>query len=242
MAFATARPLDSAGGTGTRDRILQDLRSGGDARHPVLLAARLGLHPSTVRRHLQVLETLGVVERVAEDRGDPGRPRVLYRATTSPGQTAPLCVGYRFVAESLARWLEASADDPLATATEIGIAWGRHLVNAPPYTNLDREEALGRLLDVLSDLGYAPSRVVGAGTEIELGRCPFQQLAEAHPDVGCGLHVGIVQGALDSLGADVEVADSRVAPGGTDRACVVELRTVTSSRRPTPGAPVARGS
>lgn len=242
MVFATTRSPHATGGTATQDRILEDLRSGSAARHPGLLAARLGLHPSTVRRHLQVLETLGLVERVIDDGRGPGRPRVRYRATTSPGQTTPLCVGYRFVADSLARWLEASADDPLATATQIGSAWGRHLVNAPPFTHVDHEEALRRVFGLLADLGYAPSRAIDGGMAIEIGRCPFQQLAASHPDVGCGLHLGIIQGALGSLGADLEVADARIAPGEAEQPCVVELRAVTPSARRTSGAPVTRGS
>ena len=211
--------------------MLAELRSDAVAMHPGLLAARIGLHVSTVRRHLQGLEASGLVERVPETRGDPGRPRTLYRAATSPGEGIRVCVGYRFVAESLARWLEASSDDPRAVATEIGGAWGRHLVHAPPMTHTEREEAIEHVLAILADLGYAPSRIVDGGQRLELGRCPFQQLSSAHPDVGCGLHVGLIRGALEALGADVEVTTSHLAPRDPADPCVVELATVSPGPR-----------
>lgn len=211
-----------------RAAVLAELRSGAEVLHPGLLAARVGLHVSTARRHLQVLETLGLVERVAEERDDPGRPRVLYRATTSPGEAVPVCVGYRFVAESLARWVEDSTADPETTAREIGGSWGRHLVNAPPLTHTQRDEAIAGVLALLDQLGYAPSRVLDAGRVIELGRCPFQQLSAAHPKIGCGLHVGIVSGALESLGAEVRVAGRQAFPGEPDRPCLLELEPVSA--------------
>ncbi len=224
-------------GTGTtkpqgRDRILAELRSSTVPLHPALLAGRLGLHLSTVRRHLQGLEASGLVEPVAEHREDPGRPRVLYRATTSPGEGMPVCVGYRFVAESLARWLETSVGDARETAMELGSAWGQHLVNAPPLSHTGRDEAIRRLFDLLDGLGYQPSRVVDDGTAIELGRCPFEQLTRAHPSVGCGLHLGLVRGALTSLGAEVEMAGFDVAPSDPGTPCVVSLRPVPAATNP----------
>ena len=206
--------------------VLAELRSDGGPLHPGLLAARTGLHVSTVRRHLQGLEASGLVEHVAEDRRDPGRPRMLYRATTSPGEGLPVCVGYRFVAESLARWLEASSDDPRAVASEIGDAWGRHLVHAPPLTHTERAEAIEHVLVVLADLGYAPSRVVDGGRRLELGRCPFQQLSDSPPR--CRLRPARRASSAGRSRPWAPTSRSRVAraPNDPSDTCVVRLETV----------------
>ena len=40
---------------------------------------------------------------------------------------------------------------------------------------------------------------------IAFAHCPFRELAEAHPDLVCSLHRGLVEGFVDAMGdADVE--------------------------------------
>ena len=36
-------------------------------------------------------------------------------------------------------------------------------------------------------------------------RCPFHDLAEAHPEVVCPVHKGLISGALEALGSQLEV-------------------------------------
>jgi predicted ArsR family transcriptional regulator len=36
-------------------------------------------------------------------------------------------------------------------------------------------------------------------------RCPFHDLAEANPALVCGVHKGLVSGALEELGSDLRV-------------------------------------
>jgi predicted ArsR family transcriptional regulator len=55
---------------------------------------------------------------------------------------------------------------------------------------------------MLGDIGFAPE-VSSDHTAINLHRCPFRELAESHPDVVCGAHLGMIQGALTKLGAPV---------------------------------------
>jgi predicted ArsR family transcriptional regulator len=43
-------------------------------------------------------------------------------------------------------------------------------------------------------------------------RCPFAEIAEAHPEVVCAVHEGLVAGALEELGSDLEVAGLDVLP------------------------------
>ena len=41
---------------------------------------------------------------------------------------------------------------------------------------------------------------------IAFAHCPFRELAEAHPDLVCSLHRGLVEGFVDAMG-DAEVDD-----------------------------------
>jgi len=53
-------------------------------------------------------------------------------------------------------------------------------------------------------------------------RCPFHDLAEAQPEIICAVHKGLITGALQELGSELEVAglDVFVEPD----LCVARLR------------------
>jgi predicted ArsR family transcriptional regulator len=55
---------------------------------------------------------------------------------------------------------------------------------------------------VLGDVAFAPE-VSKDRTATKLHRCPFRELAESYPEVVCGAHIGMVQGALAELGSPV---------------------------------------
>lgn len=204
----------------TRGQLLAALR----ARGPLGvedLADVAGLHVNTVRAHLAVLEEAQLVASRPEARGRPGRPRLLYQAeadTTAAGADR----GYRFLAEVLAGHLASTSDDPAASAEEAGTAWGRHLVEAPPpFATVDRATAIARVVDLLGDFEFAPEHDDGVPDRIRLRRCPFLDVAREHPDVVCAIHLGLMRGALDELGADLEVSD--LLPFTEPGLCVTEL-------------------
>lgn len=208
-----------------RTRLVEVLRSepGLDASE---LADRLGLHVNTIRSHLAVLEEAGLVEVATEDRDRPGRPRRLHRVVEG---VLPAGDGggraYRFLAEVLAGYLDATSADPGGAAEQAGTAWGRFVVDAPPpFTTLDGPAAVARLVRVLDDLGFAPVVETGTGDErqVVLRRCPFIEVAREHQDVVCSVHLGLMRGALAELGGDVEVLD--LIPWARPDACVSHLR------------------
>jgi predicted ArsR family transcriptional regulator len=53
-------------------------------------------------------------------------------------------------------------------------------------------------------------------------RCPFHDLAETNPGIVCGVHRGLMAGALEALGSDLEVEglDIFVQPD----LCIARLR------------------
>ena len=58
---------------------------------------------------------------------------------------------------------------------------------------------MARLLD---EEGFAAEP---HGSEIHMRRCPFHDLAETNPEIVCGVHRGLMAGALEELGSDLEV-------------------------------------
>ena len=79
--------------------------------------------------------------------------------------------------------------------------------------------AKGAVLAVLHALGFTPREMPGSpggGTsEVHLLTCPYLELVRRHPDTMCGLHAGIIRGALRQAGAPDEalVLEPFGAPG-----------------------------
>lgn len=180
-----------------------------DAEGPVEvaeLARRIGLHPNTVRDHLELLEEAGLVERTTEERSRPGRPKVLYRP--GPRETrAPGSEGYKFLAEVLASWIQGSADRPAAAAEEAGRVWGRQLVDHPsPFAAVDAAAATEEVVTVLAQLGFGPEESDCDGsTVVELHDCPFRDIAHSWGDVVCSVHLGLLRGVAEESGGAVSI-------------------------------------
>lgn len=188
------------------------------------MSAQVGLHPNTVRDHLNVLTQAGLVIRRAEKRTRPGRPKMLYEA--APAETrSPGAEGYRFLAEVLAGYMQATLEDPAAAAEEAGRAWGRYLVDRPaPFLHLDSFQVVEQLTAALTELGFAPEvRQERTRILLRLHDCPFRELARTQGDVVCSVHLGILRGAAEALGGSVSVDDLR--PFAEPSLCVVGLST-----------------
>jgi predicted ArsR family transcriptional regulator len=195
------------------------------------LAPALGLHVNTVRAHLAVLEEAGLVRSEPEARDRPGRPRLVYRPTESarevvePSAVAGVSAerGYRFLAQVLAGQLAASSEDPAREASEAGVAWGRYLVERPaPFEQVDAADAIDRVLTLLRGFGFEPELTAGdERPHVLLHRCPFHEVAKEQAEVVCSIHLGLMRGALEELGADVGVRDLR--PFVRPDLCVTEL-------------------
>lgn len=211
----------------TRQRVLEELRAAGPL-HPLDLAVRLELHVNTVHRHLEVLEGAGLVSHRPEPRRQPGRPRVVYESTDMSGTEH---AGHRFLARLLASYVSANLD-PEQVGEEAGKAWGQHLIGVTPFARTDADVAVDRALELLDELGFAPSQHHDDDA-LELGRCPYPDLAEELPQLICALHVGLVRGALTGLGAPLEIIDLEARPG-QETPCVLRYRRTD---RPAPSSP-----
>jgi predicted ArsR family transcriptional regulator len=227
-------------------RVLEFLRAQGAALPAPEVADRVGLHPNTVRLHLDQLADAGLVTREREPRRGPGRPRLLFAAVPpdappAAADPAPQEDGYRVLAGLLAGRLEREAGaDAAGEARAAGRDWARTLAPtaglAAPGTPA---EARRRVVQVLDGLGFAP---VDTGPEhpIELHRCPFRQVAEEHSLVVCGVHLGLMQGVLDDVAAPVRAArlEPFVAPG----VCLAHLESTTGEAGSDVPDPAGQGS
>ena len=202
-----------------RLEILDVLRSGRLSMSIVEIAGRVGVHPNTVRFHLRSLVGDGRVEQVEDTRSTPGRPALMFRAHVGMDPTGPR--NYGLLAGALAGLLAADPD-PGGRTTEAGRSLGRRLVgsdtDAEEGAVMTDQQAAGRLVALLDDLGFAPKPDPGRAGTIGLRHCPFLDLVPEHAAVICPLHLGLMQGALDALGAGITV--TRLEPFASADLCL----------------------
>ncbi|AKT51119.1 helix-turn-helix transcriptional regulator [Arsenicicoccus sp. oral taxon 190] len=237
--------------SGVRRQITNLITAAPDRWTALQLADELQLHVTTVRFHLDQLEQAGVIDSQPERRDRPGRPRKVYRRSSDevPVNTA----AYVILADVLAATLATQDDsDARAEAADrAGAAWvaahlsgtPREAVDTPPdatgvvdarrapaTTAQTRQGAIPvkPLLDTLAQWGYPRETVTVEGDpatrcQATLTFCPMIDAARRHPDVVCGIHLGLVRGALEQLGvADPAV---RVTPMVTPGVCTVDMST-----------------
>ncbi len=203
----------------TRARILDLLAERPSGQDAAPLAAALSLHINTVRSHLGVLEQAGLITSSPEERHVRGRPRVIYRAIDD---VDPHADGYRLLAGVLAGTLAAGSDDPGVVAERAGLGLGEQLAAGAPGEMSDAEGGVfERTVALFDDLGFAPRRDPEDPARIELHACPFRELAADHTEVVCGVHRGILKGALSEGGASTERVE--LSPFVTSTMCIARL-------------------
>ena len=194
-AVAPRLELLKALGDNTRYAIYLEL-----ARSPIPLATAqiadtLGLHPNTVRPHLDRMREVGLLEVVSEARGAVGRPQHRYSLAPDAPSLGFEPPAFPVLARMLLR-LAATAGLSTTDAVDAGREQG--VVAAHAHGPATCAEALA---EELTALGFDPESVEDhSGATIAFTRCPFRELAEANPDLVCGLHRGLVEGFVDERG------------------------------------------
>ncbi|MDP8987979.1 MAG: helix-turn-helix domain-containing protein [Actinomycetota bacterium] len=181
------------------------------ARSPVPLstadvADSLDLHPNTVRPHLERMRDVGLLTVETESRGGVGRPQHLYSlANEAPSlglEPPPMPLLARMLA-GVAAAAGAAPDE----AAEIGRAQGRSAASAlAGDADTDEGGCVAALAAELGRLGFDPAVADdGAAVSVAFTHCPFAELAQAHPELVCHLHRGMVEGFVEAVGgASVE--------------------------------------
>jgi predicted ArsR family transcriptional regulator len=203
----------SAKSPGRRRDVLRVLRAAPGPMSIAAIADELSVHPNTVRFHLDTLVSDARVERVEAGHKLPGRPPLMFRALREMDPDGPR--HYRLLAEILATSL-ADGRNPRAKALAAGRAWGRSLEPPAPHgKKMGAKRSIDHLVGVLDEFGFAPERRRSGGEQqIGLRHCPFLELTETRADVVCPIHLGLMQGVLESAAAPIGVArlDAFVEP------------------------------
>ena len=190
------------------------------------LADRLALHVNTVREHLDALVDRDLAVRARAAASGRGRPAYTYLAA---GETEPdsRVRDYAGLATALAGHIARTSQDPAADAAAAGRAWAAELLAtdgptapAPSARRTSAAAARRHVVALLAALGFAPDAAAPARS-VALRRCPLLDAARRHPDVVCGVHLGIVQGTLELLGSDPRPA--RLEPFAEPGACRLVL-------------------
>jgi predicted ArsR family transcriptional regulator len=209
----------------SRLRILEELRGQGglDSRE---LGRLIGLHPNTVRSHVDQLIEADLVRAVSAPSSGRGRPRVLYEAIVDPPVHES---GYRLLAQILASYL-ATTDQPQAGPESAGRAWGSYLTEKPqPFSGISADEATHKVVELFDELGFVPEAVEESGErKILLHRCPFREVAESNQKVVCAVHLGMLKGALAEMGAPLQA--TRLEPFVKPTLCIAHLQASAAPR------------
>jgi predicted ArsR family transcriptional regulator len=194
------------GGAGTPPspaaaRVLSALRARPAPATAAELGHALGLHPTTVRFHLDRLAAAGLVtfERSAE--GRRGRPALRYRLLAAARDTRPTPdpAVWRPMVEALAEMLDGEMQDgdahPGDGTARRGIDTGAErsrraeAAGARWADELWAQDQTG-LLPELARLGFSPER---APWGARLRSCPFADAAGRHPGTICVIHLGLAR-------------------------------------------------
>lgn len=189
---STGRTLASA----SRLAILQLLRERAEPVGVQEVADATGLHPNTAREHLDRLVAARFVERTAERRGTPGRPRWRYALVRRPAA--------------------AGADE----------LFRRAYLAAPPSwepADPDARRQVAALELHLDDLGFDPELEPATET-VHLRRCPYAALARERTELMCQVHLELVQDVLEVEGGPVTA--ERLDPFVGPQHCLLHLRGI----------------
>lgn len=214
-----------------------------DQREPCAIAALSALtrqHPNTIREHLDGLVDDQLAIRTRAPVQGRGRPAWLYSAAPDVGSEAG-AGEYAALAAVLAAQIARSSQHPREDSIEAGRMWGRGLVrNSQPADNQDHQltadggpsgagmvlsakAARREVVTLLDRLGFAPSPDARVNV-VKLRRCPLLETANKYPAVVCAVHLGVVRGALDELGADpAQTARTALEPFSEPGACRLDL-------------------
>ena len=160
------------------------------------VAETLGLHPNTVRPHLERMRDVGLLAVITDAQGAVGRPQHRYSLAADAPSLGFEPPAFPVLARMLLR-LAATASIPPAEAVDAGREHGAIAAGRP-----DRAGTCHQALTAeMASVGFDPESVTDdTSLTMAFTRCPFRELAEANPDLVCGLHRGMVEGFVEALG------------------------------------------
>jgi predicted ArsR family transcriptional regulator len=191
------------------------------------VAETLGLHPNTVRPHLERMREVGLLDLETEARGTVGRPQHRYSIAADAPTLGLEPATFRVLSRMLVRLAAATglgSDEAVEAGREQGEADATAAVTGARSDGkaTATRRCLTALVARLDALGFDPAVVEDDGeATVAFTHCPFRELAERHPDVVCALHRGLVEGFVDAAGG---VQVEAFHPLSDRTPCQVELQ------------------
>ncbi|HIE38162.1 MAG TPA: ArsR family transcriptional regulator [Anaerolineales bacterium] len=192
----------------TRQRILEIIKARGQATVDEL-GRELGLTPVTIRHHLEILRSEGLIAPPQSRRKKgPGRPQYVYRLGEEAEEFFPK--NYHRLAEALLTELEARLPteemEELVEGTAERMA---ALVELPEGSDLSTR--LEAALEFLNGLGYLASAETGDDGRywLHIANCPYDRVARRHPQP-CQIDERMISLLL---GVDLERVEKIIAGG-----------------------------
>jgi predicted ArsR family transcriptional regulator len=196
-------------GDNTRYAIYLELARSAVPLGTAQIAETLGLHPNTVRPHLERMREVGLLEVHVDGRGTVGRPQHRYSLAPDAPALGLEPPSFPVLARMLLRAASRSGVDAEAAAEA-----GREEGEADAVQLAGGRPCVDALVDELDRLGFDPAVVPDEESQaVTIGfmHCPFRDLAVANPDLVCSLHRGLVEGFVGDLGGEVAEFRSLIA-------------------------------
>lgn len=171
-----------------------------DRRTLAELVEATGLHPNTVREHLQRLARRGYVTSAVETRTTRGRPRTLYSAATGADAATNDDVA-RSVASAAERGDQLRRY--LAATHPAGETAGAGPTPTGPQPLPDSALVqIDALDDHLDQSGFRAS-ISPAALDVHITDCPYQAMVAESQGMVCVVHLGLVRTVLAQAGGPV---------------------------------------
>ena len=160
----------------TRQKILDHLKTHGEATVEELRDWLGGITAVTVRHHLDVLRRDGLVDAPSVERRDtPGRPRYVYTLTEKASRFFPK--NYRNLTDHMLKEIVTRFDEPQANVLFEGVA-ERLASDGPAQRDGESfEERLQKVVAYLSEQGYvAHYESAEGGFLLHTSNCPYDRV------------------------------------------------------------------
>jgi predicted ArsR family transcriptional regulator len=146
------------------------------------------------------MRDVGLLDVEIDGRGTVGRPQHRYRLAADAPSLGLEPPAFPLLARLLAR-VAAQAGIAPDDAAGAAMEQGRTMATRAP-----RPGCVTALTAALDELGFDPA-VADEGDIVTIAftHCPYRELAEAHPELVCNLHRGLIEGFVEEIGgASVE--------------------------------------
>jgi predicted ArsR family transcriptional regulator len=181
----------------TRQRILEYLKLHGEATVDELSKFLDHLTPVTVRHHLDVMRSEGLVEAPEiRRRITPGRPRYIYRLSANAQTLFP--TNMDSLTGHILDELKDRLDDGQINVIFAGVADRMASALPPAPDDEPLKQRLSRVVALLSEQGYMASwEAHPEGYILHTRNCPYN-LADEHPEM-CALDVRYISNLLGTV-------------------------------------------